>query len=118
MHDAVLALQRAPHAKEARGQHRAAITLEGLRPGDDIGDAGFVLERGEDHAVRAAGTLPDQDDTRDLQYPVRGQGREVLGLDIAEPREFPAQQRHGMRLERHAHRGIVGQDMLAERHGR
>jgi len=33
MNDAVLALQRAPHAKEARGQHRAAITLEGLRPG-------------------------------------------------------------------------------------
>jgi hypothetical protein len=55
MNDALLALQRAAHTHEPRGQDGAAIALEGLRPGDDVGDASFVLERGEDQPLALPG---------------------------------------------------------------
>lgn len=51
VYDDALALQSAAH-RQQRGVHRFAMeTLEDLRPDDDIGGAGFVFERGEDHAL-------------------------------------------------------------------
>ena len=53
----VTARKRAPSTTGAE-------SLEHLRPDDDVGDAGLVLERDEDDARRRARPLADQDEAR------------------------------------------------------
>ena len=54
------ALDIALDQDEPRAHHLFAELLHHLRPHHDIGDAGFVLQRHEDHALGAARTLPHQ----------------------------------------------------------
>ena len=87
-------------------------------PDDEVGEAGLVLERGEDHALGAAGALADQDQAADRD-PAAGVGvPELAGGDGALGGEPVAQQRQRVGLQGQAQGGVVLDDMLAQAHRR
>ncbi len=55
-----LALHLAADPEQRGPEHDAPVLLEGLRPDHRVGDAGLVLQGGEDHALGAARTLAHQ----------------------------------------------------------
>src|ERR1700745_1558140 len=54
------ALQAPAHREKARGHDRESVPGEDLRPDDDIGDVGLVLERHEDDALGGSRHLPHE----------------------------------------------------------
>ena len=116
MDDALLALQAAAAIKERGAERGAAEAFEDGGPDDQIGDPGLVLERDEDDAVGAAGTLPDQDEPGDRQAPADRQGRQIGGGDEALLRQLGAQESERVALYREARRRVILDDMLAQRH--
>ena len=56
--DAAFLLHAPAHADIARAHHDRPEAFEDRRPHDDVGDAGLVLDRHEDHAVRRTRPLP------------------------------------------------------------
>src|SRR5690606_11644964 len=60
MGDAALALDPAADAQKSRLQYRLAIFPDDVRPADQVGDPGLVLDRDEDDAARRPGLLADQ----------------------------------------------------------
>ena len=63
--DAALALHLAGDGDEAGAEHDGAERLEHLRPDDDVGDVGLVLDGHEDDAARRARPLADDDEAGD-----------------------------------------------------
>ena len=57
--DAALVLHPAGDGDEAGAEHDRPEALEHLRPDDDVGDVGLVLDRHEDDAARRARPLAD-----------------------------------------------------------
>ena len=64
MNHFAFALHFAAHAEKAGVEQGAALVLGDAVPHDDIGVAGFILERYEDHAVGGAGVLAAHDESR------------------------------------------------------
>ena len=96
-----------------------AKTLENFWPDDDVGDAGLVLERGEDHARRGARALADEHEAGD------GDAPPALHLRRAGPprrcRAAASSRRRnetGCAFKRERERAVVAHHMLAERHQR
>ena len=63
MDDDSFPLQLAGHPDQSRAHDYLAISLERLRPDDNVGDGRFVLQRDEDDATGGARALPDQRDS-------------------------------------------------------
>ena len=87
-----------------------------VRPDDQIGDPGLVLDRDEDHAVGAARTLADQYHPGDRQPPVDRQMGEIGGGDQTLASELGAKKGERVALQGQAEAGIILDDMLAQRH--
>src|SRR5207302_8091861 len=94
----------------------ATEAFEDGGPDDQIGDPGLVLERDEDYAVGAAGTLSDQDEPGDFEAPTDRQDRQIRGGDEALLRQLGAQEGERVALYREARRRVIFDDMLAQRH--
>ena len=96
----------------------ATVPGEHLRPDDNVGNVGLVLERHEDDAFGAR-HLARQDKASNGDPAVL---RHSLAAVIhiahdAEPREAIAEEGDGMLLQRQAGRQVVLRHVLAERHG-
>ena len=92
MDDDSFPLQLAGYPDQSRAHDYPAISLERLRPDDNVGDGRFVLQRDEDDAAGGARALPDQRDSGDGDTrPVRG-ARQPFVLCDAGGSQFLAQQ--------------------------
>lgn len=69
--------------------------VEDLRPDDDVGNEGFVFERGEDDAFRAAGTLPHKNMAFYLDPPSAIERGQLLRPCIAAPSKLVTQEPTG-----------------------
>ena len=70
MNDALFALQFAGAAQERGAERGAAEAFEDLRPDDQIGDPGLILDRDEHDTIGAARALTDQHNAGDRQPPI------------------------------------------------
>ncbi len=102
MDHAAFALHRPIDGHQPPADHFGAEALEQFRPHHDIGDAGLVLQRHEDDARRRARALPHQHQPRHARARAVAQAGQRLGFDRAPRRQFIAQQRARMRLQRQA----------------
>ncbi len=88
VHDLSFALQYAEDAEEAGGEEFAALAFGEVGVDDDVGEAGFVLERQEDDAAGGAGALAAGDDAGTagravvFQGAQRGGGEVALGVEV------------------------------------
>ena len=81
MDDVLLRLHATVDPDQARAHDDGAIALEDFRPDDDVGDSGFVFQRGEDDARRGAGALAHQNKTGDGNAAPASDLRQTPGLD-------------------------------------
>jgi len=65
MRHAAFALEAASHFEGAACDDGAAVAFVELAPDDDIGDAGLIFERNEDHPLGGAGALANEDEAGD-----------------------------------------------------
>src|ERR1700760_2544295 len=65
MDDALLALQLAGHSDKTGAEHDRAQTFENLRPYNDVGDSGLILQRHEDDAARGTRSLTHEHEAGD-----------------------------------------------------
>ncbi len=114
--DALLALQFAGAAQQGRAQRGAAEALEDLRPDDQVGDPGLVLDGDENDAVGAPRPLPDQHDPGDRKPAVDRQTGKIGGGDQTLAGELGAQKGQRMALQAEAEAAVILDDVLAERH--
>ena len=73
VNDQALALQLAAGPQQARAHDDRPERLKHFRPDDDVGDAGFILQGGEDDALGAARALAHQYQAGDADGAVRRQ---------------------------------------------
>ena len=118
MDHVALALHLAGDGDEAGTEHHRPEALEQLRPDDDIGDVGLVLDGHEDHAARRAGPLADDGEAGDGDAAAAPRVAERLVRDDAAGGEARPDERHRMRLQRQAEIAVVVDDMLPDRHRR
>jgi hypothetical protein len=78
MDHAAFLLHAAGHRDIARAEHDRAEAREGLRPDDDIGERGLVLDREKNHAVGRARPLAHGDEA--------GNRDPLAGRDFAQRR--------------------------------
>ena len=88
------------------------MAFETARPDDHIGDAGLVLQRGEDDARGRAGTLahqhqPGQGDPAAIAHIRQGRARHMPALG-----QLATKEAERMGLQRQAQRGVVLGDLL------
>ncbi len=118
MDDKADPLQAAAHGEETRRHHGAAGFGKYLRPDNDVGDVGLILERHEHHAFRGARPLPHQDQAGDGDSLVLPQfivtQRRVA--QRAERVEAVAEEAHGMFFQRKPGRHVILDHVFAERH--
>ena len=100
MDDEAFALQPPANGEELAGHHHPPVLCQHLRPDDDIGDAGLVLEGDEDDALGGAGHLPHENEAGDGDFRVLLQARVAMGSrgDGAELGEVAAEEAAGRRL--------------------
>ena len=111
-----LALDAPAHRQHARGHDDAAVLLEDLRPDHEVGDAGLVLQRDEQHALGRAGPLADQHDAGGLQ-PAAVAGAHGLGTGDDPPApQVLAQEGDRMLPQRQAEMAVVRDDLAAGGH--
>ncbi len=84
----------------ARAQHDRPEALERLRPDDDVGDRGLVLDGHEDDALRGARPLADGDEAGDGDARAGTLRAQLLVADDAAAGEVGAQERGRMRAQR------------------
>ena len=92
------------------------IAREQIRPDDDVGDAGLVLEREEDESFRGARPLPRDDHAGDAHAPPLPRGLQIDGAQHAAHRQLVAAQRHRMPADGQPGAGIVGDQALGLGH--
>lgn len=93
------------------------VSLIEIGVDDGIRDAGLVLDRKKDKAVRRAGSLPGDHAARDAFLHAMADQLEIPGpKDIHLP-ELGTAMRHGMTTYRDAGPGVVGNHALFRVHG-
>ena len=112
------ALDIALDQNEAGAHDLLAEALHHLRPHHDIGDAGFVLERHEDDALGAAGTLPHQHHAGTTDPAPVLVVTDVLAGHDAFARKHRPQELHRVALQRQPDGLIIGDHLLRQRHQR
>ena len=111
-----MALDAAPDPDEPGAHHHPAVLLQHLRPDDDIGDAGLVLDGHEDDALGGARALAHQHHAARRHEPAVAHGTDLLAGRRAALAAERAQELHGMAFERQAQGLIVVHHMLRHRH--
>ena len=100
MDDLAFALNTATDPQHACGKDCAALLLIDGWPNDEIGDAGFVLDRDEHDSLGGARPLSQEDKAGDLDpAPVPRLHGLIAGDTALAPKLF-AQEEHGMIAER------------------
>jgi len=84
---------------QPRTHHDLAIALHRVRPDDEIGDAGFVFDGDEDHALGRTGALADQYDTGEAHRRALLAVLEIGGAQQAACAQRSAQEAHRMGLQ-------------------
>ena len=118
MDDPVRGLHPAGHLDETGAQDEGAVAFEDLRPDDDVGGAGLVLDGHEDDALGRAGPLADQDEAGDRDPAARAQALQPFVGDDPQGLEVAAHEAHRMRLQRQRQEAIIVDHLLADRHRR
>src|SRR4029079_12777808 len=91
----LIALNHAANRHQPRAHHDLALFLEHGGPDDEVGDSSLILDGHEDHALGAAGPLPDQHQPGDCDALPVAHLLEPVGRDEAAA---------GIMLAKEAHR--------------
>ena len=113
---AVLVLQHAVDDQERLLDDDEAIAREEIGADDDVGDAGFVLEREEDEALRGAGALARDDHAGHADAAALPRGAQIGRAQDAAHRQLVAPQRHRMAADGQPRAGVVGDEPLGLGH--
>ena len=107
MDDVAFALDPATDPEHAGGKDDTALPLIDRRPDNEIGDAGFVLDRDEHDALGRARPLSQENKAGDLDpAPVSRPHGLVAGNAALAPKLF-AQEEHGMMAQRQSDMAII-----------
>lgn len=96
MHHFAFALDLALHRKHAGAEDDAAMLLENLRPYDQVGNPGLVLQRDEHHPLGTSRPLSHQHDTRGFQPTFVARAHGLGAGDDPASREIGTQEGNGM----------------------
>src|SRR5205807_75442 len=113
MDDLAFALDPAVDGHQSRIEKLAPLPVANIAPDDDVGCAGFVLERHENDAALGIGPLTSDDDAGDARESSMRRMRNVLCRHDALVTQLPPQQRKRMAAQREPEAAVIGDDFLS-----
>ena len=117
MHDLPFPLDASAHARHSGAEHRPAVSLEHLRPDDEVRDARLVLDRDEHDALGGPRPLTDEHEARNLNPASVPRGHRLGAGDVTAASKLGPEGRDRMLAERQADVAVVLDHLAALRHG-